>query len=204
MNTPAHLPRLPSREDIAMLDVFPGLGLRDIDVVYTPQQAAQALATLGALQVVGFDTESKPTFLKNETSTGPHTLQLATLDHAWVFQLHDSACRATAAQLLASTTLVKVGFGLSGDRTQIRRTLGIEPAAVVDLDTVFRQRGYRREVGVKTAVALVFGQRFIKSRKQTTSNWAARQLSEAQVRYAANDAYAAMCVAHALGVDSAA
>ena len=204
MNTPAHLPRLPSREDIAMLDVFPGLVLRDIDVVSTPQQAAQALATLGALQVVGFDTESKPTFLKNETSTGPHTLQLATLDRAWVFQLHDSACRAAAAQLLASTTLVKVGFGLSGDRTQIRRTLGIEPAAVVDLDTVFRQRGYRREVGVKTAVALVFGQRFIKSRKQTTSNWAARQLSEAQVRYAANDAYAAMCVAHALGVDSAA
>ena len=204
MNTPVNLPRLPSREDIAMLDVFPGLGLRDIDVVSTPQQAAQALATLGALQVVGFDTESKPTFLKNETSTGPHTLQQATLDRAWVFQLHDSACRAAAAQLLASTTLVKVGFGLSGDRTQIRRTLGIEPAAVVDLDTVFRQRGYRREVGVKTAVALVFGQRFIKSRKQTTSNWAARQLSEAQVRYAANDAYAAMCVAHALGVDSAA
>ena len=204
MNTPVNLPRLPSREDIAMLDVFPGLGLRDIDVVSTSQQAAQALATLGALQVVGFDTESKPTFLKNETSTGPHTLQLATLDRAWVFQLHDSACRAAAAQLLASTTLVKVGFGLSGDRTQIRRTLGIEPAAVVDLDTVFRQRGYRREVGVKTAVALVFGQRFIKSRKQTTSNWAARQLSEAQVRYAANDAYAAMCVAHALGVDSAA
>ena len=204
MNTPVNLPRLPSREDIAMLDVFPGLGLRDIDVVSTPQQAAQALATLGALQVVGFDTESKPTFLKNETSTGPHTLQLATLDRAWVFQLHDSAYRAAAAQLLASTTLVKVGFGLSGDRTQIRRTLGIEPAAVVDLDTVFRQRGYRREVGVKTAVALVFGQRFIKSRKQTTSNWAARQLSEAQVRYAANDAYAAMCVAHALGVDSAA
>ena len=204
MNTPSHLPRLPSREDIALLDVFPGLGLRDIDVVSTPQQAAQALATLGVLQVVGFDTESKPTFLKNETSTGPHTLQLATLDHAWVFQLFDAECRAAAAQLLASTTLLKVGFGLSGDRTQIRRTLGIEPEAVVDLDTVFRQRGYRREVGVKTAVALVFGQRFIKSRKQTTSNWAARQLTEAQVRYAANDAYAAMCVAHALGVDSAA
>lgn len=193
---------LPTREEIALLDIFPGLGPRDIDVVSTPQQAAAALAALRQHQVVGFDTESKPTFLKNETSTGPHTLQLASLDHAWVFQLHDAACRAAAAELLASTTLVKVGFGLSGDRTQIRRTLGIEPEAVVDLDTVFRQRGYRREVGVKTAVALVFHQRFVKSRKQTTSNWAARQLTEAQVRYAANDAYAAMCVAHALGVDA--
>ena len=67
-----------------------------------------------------------------------------------------------------------------------------------------RRQGYRREVGVKTAVALVFRQRFVKSRKQTTSNWAARQLTEAQVCYAANDAYAAMCVADALGVGTAA
>jgi len=58
-------------------------------------------------------------------------------------------------------------------------------------------------VGVKTAVALVFGQRFVKSRKQTTSNWAGRQLTEAQVRYAANDAYAAMRVMDALGLDPA-
>ena len=194
---------LPTREEIALLELFPSLGLRDIDVVSTPAQAAAALVSLRQHQVLGFDTESRPTFLRNETSTGPHTLQLASLDHAWVFQLLDAACRAAAAELLASTSLVKVGFGLSGDRTQIRRTLGIEPEAVVDLDTVFRRRGYRREVGVKTAVALVFRQRFVKSRKQTTSNWAARQLTEAQVCYAANDAYAAMCVADALGVGTA-
>lgn len=195
-------PPLPTREEIALLAVFPALGLRNIDVVSTPQQACDAFGHLEQLDVVGFDTESKPTFLKNETSTGPHTLQLASLDRAWVFQLHHPECRAAAAQLLASTRLVKVGFGLSGDRTQIRRSLGIEPHAVVDLDAVFRQRGYRREVGVKTAVALVFQQRFIKSRKQTTSNWAARQLNDAQVCYAANDAYAAMRVAHALGVNA--
>ena len=196
-------PPLPTREEIALLDTFVGLELRDIEVVSTALQAEQALAALGALRVVGFDTESKPTFLKNEVSTGPHTVQLASLERAWVFQLHDPVCRAAAASLLASSALTKVGFGLAGDRTQIRHTLGIEPQAIVDLDTVFKRRGYRNSVGVKTAVAVVFGQRFVKSRKQTTSNWAGRQLTEAQVRYAANDAYAAMRVMDALGLDPA-
>jgi ribonuclease D len=47
---------------------------------------------------------------------------------------------------------------------------------------------------VKAAVASLFGQRYIKSKKASTSNWALPQLSEAQLIYAANDAYAAYCV----------
>jgi ribonuclease D len=195
-------PQVPSREEIALLDVFEGLAMRDIDVVATAQQAEAALAAVGALRVVGFDTESKPTFLKNEVSGGPHVVQFASLDRAWVFQLHDPDCRAAAAHLIASSALTKVGFGLAGDRTQIRHTLGIEPQAVVDLDTVFRRRGFRNSVGVKGAVAMVFQRRFLKSRKQTTSNWAARHLSEGQVCYAANDAYAALRVSEALGLDA--
>jgi len=195
-------PTLPSREDIALLEEFKGLDMPDIELVATAEHAARALAALGRFDVVGFDTESKPTFQKNEVSTGPHTLQLATLDHAWVFQLHDADCCAAAASLLESSVLTKVGFGLSSDRTQIRAKLGIEPRAVIDLDTVFRRRGYRNSVGVKTAVALVFQQRFAKSRKQSTSNWASRHLSEGQLRYAANDAYAAMRVFAALGTMS--
>lgn len=202
MTAPQQRPELPSREDIALLPEFDGLELCDIDVVSTALQAEQALAALGALRVVGFDTESKPTFLKNEVSSGPHVVQFASHDHAWVFQLHDPVCRAAVAQLLSSSALTKVGFGLDGDRTQIRHTLGIEPQAIVDLDTVFRRRGHRNSVGVKTAIALVFGKRFVKSRKQTTSNWATRELSEGQVRYAANDAYAALRVMEGLGLDA--
>jgi len=194
----ALLPALPTREEIALLDVFRGLDMREIELVATAEDAVRALAVLNLLTVVGFDTESKPTFLKNEVSTGPHTVQLASLDRAWVFQLHDPDCCAAAAALLASKTLTKVGFGLSSDRTQIRAKLDIEPQAVIDIDSIFKRRGYRNSVGVKTAVALVFSQRFVKSRKQTTSNWSSRQLTEAQLCYAANDAYAAMRVFDAL------
>ncbi len=193
------LPLPPDREQIAALPLFDGLGPQSIERVASAGEAERAFAAVQREQVVGFDTESKPTFVKNEVSAGPHTVQFASLDRAWVFQLHDAACRDAAAQLIASTQLLKVGFGLATDRCQILAKLGVELRNVLDLDTVFRRRGYRQSIGVKTAVALVFEQRFVKSRKQTTSNWASRSLTEAQLRYAANDAYAAMRVFDALG-----
>jgi ribonuclease D len=68
----------------------------------------------------------------------------------------------------------------------------------LDLNTVFRERGYRKDMGVKGAVAVLFEKRFIKSKKAATSNWANTVLSEAQLIYAANDAYAAFRVWQAL------
>ncbi len=192
------LPPLPEREEIALLEPFEGLGLNDIVLVATRDDAERAAAALLAAGVVGFDTESKPTFAKNEVSTGPHLVQFATRETAWLFQLHRSECNEVLGALIGSEALRKVGFGLSSDLSLIRQKLKVEPRAVYDIDDEFRRRGYRRSVGVKTAVALVFGQRFTKSRKATTSNWASHRLSEAQLRYAANDAYASIRVFDAL------
>lgn len=192
------LPPLPEREEIALLEPFEGLGLNDIMLVATRDDAERAAAALLAAGVVGFDTESKPTFAKNEVSTGPHLVQFATRETAWLFQLHRSDCNEVLGALIGSEALRKVGFGLSSDLSLIRQKLKVEPRAVYDIDDEFRRRGYRRSVGVKTAVALVFGQRFTKSRKATTSNWASHRLSEAQLRYAANDAYASIRVFDAL------
>ena len=148
----------------------------------------------------GFDTESKPTFRVGEVSDGPHIVQLATPQRAWVFQLHDPACRALTAELLALSGVTKAGFGLGDDRKRIVHKLGVEPAGVLELNTVFRERGYRKDMGVKGAVAVLFNQRFIKSKKAATSNWANAQLTESQLVYAANDAYAAIRVFNALGL----
>lgn len=196
----APLPALPEREAIALLPVFNGLDLQHIEVITTPAQAERAAAEMLQVGWVGFDTESKPTFAKNEVNTGPHVVQFATPDKAWLFQLHREDCNDVLAGLIASDRVHKAGFGLSTDMTLMRGRLGIEPRAVFDIDDEFRRRGYRKSVGVKTAVALVFGQRFVKSRKATTSNWANRQLTDSQLRYAANDAYASIRVFDALGL----
>jgi len=94
--------------------------------------------------------------------------------------------------------VVKAGFGLGDDRKRIIHKLGVEPAGVLELNTIFHQRGYRKDMGVKGAVAVLFNQRFIKSKKAATSNWANARLTEAQLIYAANDAYAAIRVFDAL------
>jgi hypothetical protein len=69
---------------------------------------------------------------------------------------------------------------------------------VIDLNQVFHQRGWRRDIGVKAAVAVTYGRRFIKSKKAATSNWSTPRLSDAQLIYAANDAWAALRVYEAL------
>lgn len=188
----------PSREQIALLEPFERLAMAQIELVSSAAQAERALVSLAGCAVLGFDTESKPTFQRHEVSSGPHVVQLSTAERAWVFQLLDSRCCEVVGELLASAAITKAGFGLGDDRKRIVSKLGIDPAAVLDLNTIFWRNGYRRDMGVKGAVAVMFNQRFIKSRKATTSNWANPRLSEAQLVYAANDAYAALRVYQAL------
>jgi len=190
----------PDKEAIALLEPFERLGLDQIEVVSTAGRAAQALKDLTGATVLGFDTESKPTFAKNEASDGPHIVQLATLHKAWIFQLEDAECRRAVGLLLSSPVVTKAGFGLGDDQRRIIRKLGTDLQGVLDLNVVFRERGYRKDMGVRGAVAVMFNKRFLKSKKAATSNWANERLTEAQIIYAANDAYGAFRVYQALGL----
>ena len=188
----------PDKEAIAMLPAFERLGLDRISLVNTAKQAQLAHDALITSRAWGFDTESKPTFRVGEASDGPHVLQLSTGERAWVFQLQDPDCKAVAADLLARPGIAKAGFGLGDDRKRIIQKFGVEPAGILELNSIFRAQGYRKEMGVKGAVAVLFKQRFQKSKKAATSNWANPHLSESQLIYAANDAYAAYRVWEAL------
>jgi ribonuclease D len=200
---PPALP-VPAPEEIALLEPFERIGLDRIAVVATGAEAEMAASALVLAPVWGFDTESRPTFEAGVPSDGPHIIQLATLQAVFLFQLHDARCRAIAGELLARTDIVKAGFGLHDDKRRIAHKLGVEPKNVLDLDTVFRQRGYRRQMGIKAAVAVLFGKRYLKSKRAATSNWAHKRLTESQLLYAANDAWAALRVYEALGLGQAA
>lgn len=189
---------IPHKSDIAELEPFDGLGLESIYVVTEARQAEIALDELMGAGLVGFDTESKPTFHKGQVSEGPHVLQFATVEKAYIFQSHCAESHPAIVELLKSTELTKIGFGLGGDLHQISNRFGIKPGSIVDLDRSFKQLGYRNAVGAKSAVAMLFNRKFLKSKSVTTSNWAMKELSERQLLYAANDAFAAIRVYHAL------
>ena len=193
----------PTRDEMALLEPFAGLTIDRIFVPSTPAEIERAATELATARFVGFDTESKPTFAKGEVSDGPHTVQFATLEKAYVFQLHRTECHPAVSALLSSTDVVKVGFGLRSEQDQLPRKLGVHPRAILDLCAVFRRQGYRKMIGVKTAVAVVFRQKFRKSKRVSTSNWARHELAPNQLVYAANDAYAAVKVLDALGLSEA-
>lgn len=188
----------PNKLDIAAMEPFSGLPLERVFVVTDERQAAQAVAELMQTGTVGFDTESKPVFFKGQKSEGPHVIQFSTKEKAFIFQSHVEETNPAVIELLKSTKLVKIGFGLKGDLQQISSRYGIRAEATVELDRSFRQLGYRDPVGAKSAIAILFNRKLQKSKSVTTSNWAAKELSLAQLLYAANDAYAALLVWQAL------
>lgn len=198
------MPRLnpPDKSALLGLEPFVGLGLGDILLPQTEPQLASAWAELSAHHHIGFDTESRPTFTKGQESTGPEVVQFATPTRAYVLQLRHGGCEALARELLSHPQIVKVGFDLKQDLTQLRNRLGIAAAPVLDLTRVFHRRGYPRTLGIKSAVAIVFGRRFVKSKRVTTSNWANPRLEPRQLLYAANDAFVALQVMLALGQEA--
>lgn len=198
MNTPgpATVPAAATPAPGDDLPPYVGISMTDVRLVRSERDAADALAALMAADTIGFDTESKPTFAKGEVSTGPHLVQLSTDDVAWLFQTATPAGNALAIPVLKSVleaqTILKVGFGLGDDVRRLRAKFGVEIRNVLDLSTALRRRGERNPLGAKSAVARFLGQKLQKSKRITTTNWSLPRLSEQQLKYAADDAHAAL------------
>lgn len=188
----------PTKAETALLPVFPGLSPKQIHVPVSASECSQAVAEILAAGVTGFDTEAQPTFRKGQKSDGPHVVQFALTDKAFIFQLHRRECEKAAADVIESQQILKVGFGLKNDHTQIRNRFGISLHHVLDLDQVFRKLGYQGQIGVRGAIGVLLKQSFKKSKSTTTSNWALHELTPRQLLYAANDAFAALKVMQAL------
>lgn len=176
------------------LPPYHGIALPDVHLVRTAAQAEAAQAALLAHAAIGFDTESKPTFVKGQGSDGPHLVQFATDDAAWLFPIGSDVAPLLPAlkAIIEAPETLKVGFGLSDDVKRVRAKLGIEPARVVDLSVALRVPGQKHDLGAKSAVAKYFGRKLHKSKKISTTNWAAARLSDKQLLYAADDAQVAL------------
>jgi ribonuclease D len=184
----------PAADAAPELPPYHGIALADVRLVVTAADAAAARAALLSTDTIGFDTESKPTFAKGEVSTGPHLIQLATDEHAYLFQIGANPVpnADVLRDVLEARAVLKVGFGLADDVKRLRSKLGIEIAPVLDLSTALRTPGQKNALGAKTAVARFFGLAMSKSKKITTTNWAMPRLSEKQILYAADDAHVAL------------
>ena len=192
MNNFSLNPVLPSKEQIQQLPIFQNLPLQQIQVIHSLQQCHAIEQELKTCTLFGFDTESKPTFNKGEVSTGPHLIQLASRDKAYLFQI-SPAILEFLKPIFENKNQIKVGFGLKNDAHLFRKK-GIELHNVIELSKCFSAFGFSNPMGLKNAMALLFQVNFPKSKKISTSNWARKILTPHQIEYAAADAYAPVLV----------
>lgn len=187
----------PSKALINALPNYRGLLLESICIVESENDADTALPILSRESALGFDTESKPTFRKGESSAGPTLIQLATTEQAFLFPTHLPCALAVAREILSDRNIKKIGFGLKPDRKELRPKLAIELTNSQDLAVELRTLlGEKNDIGARAAVAMVLEQRLSKGAQ--LSNWGRFPLTAQQVEYAANDAHAAICVAQRL------
>jgi ribonuclease D len=173
-----------SREDILTLPIRRYEGR--VRLVATPQDLGEARADLRSEAVVGLDTETRPAFKKGESHL-PCLVQAATARAVYLFQLRRTEVFPLLAELLSDARIVKAGVALADDLRALKRVFPFAENNMLDLGVVARSSGLD-QTGVRNLAGIFLGFRITKGSK--TSNWAAPQLSAAQIAYAATDAWA--------------
>ena len=140
---------------------------------------------VGRSGIVGFDTETKPSFRKGRRNV-VSLLQLADNNSAWLFRLNMIGLPPELAALLADESLNKVGVAIHDDIKALRSVSPFEPGGFIDLQSIVADHGIK-QLGLKKLSAIVLGYRISKS--QQVSNWEASELTGSQQLYAATDAW---------------
>ncbi len=180
---PSNVTRAISKDEIASLPI--GRYEGDICLVRTSDDVARAREDFRRERIVGFDTETRPSFHRGK-SHPPSLIQAATANTVYLFRLRHDSDFEVPASLIGSLDTVKVGIGLSDDIRALKGLYALEERNMLDLGTVAKQCGLTQS-GVRNLAGLFLNVRIPKSTK--TSNWAAHELSPAQILYAATDAW---------------
>jgi ribonuclease D len=157
----------------------------DVRMVATAQDLEHALADIRCETVVGLDTETRPSFSKGESYL-PCLVQVATAHAVYLFQLSEINAFPLVTELLQAAAISKAGVALAHDLRSLKRVFPFEERNVIDLGLVARGYGLT-QTGLRNLAGIFLGIRIPKGNR--TSNWAARHLSQAQITYAATDAW---------------
>ena len=172
-----------SKEEINLLPIQAWEG--PVVLVREEKTLADALEKLRQEPVLGFDTETRPTFTKGKTCR-PALIQLATADTAYLIQLTHLPFSEDIAELLSSPRVLKVGVAIHDDMKALARIHPFQADGVVDLAVMARARGIQAQ-GLRTLAANLLGFRISKSAQ--CSNWENHELTPQQIKYAATDAW---------------
>lgn len=175
-----------TKEQIAMLPpvIYDG----GIQVVDTPEKARVALRELTRARIVGFDTETRPSFTKGRTHKVA-LMQLATDDFCFLFRLNKLGFSDKLKDFISDPAITKIGLSVHDDFKSISRSCEIDPHGFIELQDYTKQFCIA-DNSLQKIFAIVFGRCISKSQRLT--NWEAPELTPHQQNYAAVDAWACL------------
>ena len=183
METPNDFSDKISNEETASLPAieFPGR----IRIIDSESRIAEACERLRRSPVVGFDTETRPSFRAGVTFRVA-LLQLATPDEVFLFRLNRIPLARPLIALLEDPAVLKVGLAVDGDLRALKQLRRFRERGFVELQQLAPQWGIE-EKSLRKLSAIVLRQRV--SKAQRLSNWEAQSLTGKQALYAATDAW---------------
>lgn len=159
-----------------------------ITVVDTAATARTALRAMARENVVGFDTETRPSFRKGQKHKVA-LMQISTADRCYLFRLNKIGISEELKSFLENPDVLKIGLSVHDDFCVLRRSGDLEPKGFVDLQDMVKNFEIT-DISLQKIYAIIFGERI--SKNQRLTNWEADTLSEAQQAYAALDAWACL------------
>jgi ribonuclease D len=147
-------------------------------------------------EVVGFDTETKPVFVRGQQNKVA-LMQVALPDKVFLIRLKQTGITPHLIEFLESDRILKAGVALRDDIKALQRLKHYKPGGFIELASMSKEAGLQVE-SVKKLTALLLGFRISKSAQ--TSNWEAEVLHEKQISYAATDAWVCLQIYNKLSL----
>ena len=183
MNTPFVPPRAMLPEEFAELPQARFEG--DVVVAENAQEALCAIKLLEGVAVLGFDTETRPTF-KRGVSYSPSLVQLAGDNAVVLFRAGSFGAWEALAEVIGDAAVIKAGVAVRDDLTGLGKIGPVSPKGFEDVGEWAKRFGWP-VTGLRNLAAALLGVRV--SKKARLTNWEAKTLTAAQVCYAATDAW---------------
>lgn len=175
-----------TKEEIAKLVIEEFKGR--IITILTKEDSDKAVDYLLRYPVVGFDTETRPSFKKGQRYK-ISLMQISTEDTCFLFRLNHIGIPESLEKFLHNEDTMKIGLSLRDDFGAIRKRSDIEPANFLDLQNFVGKFGIE-DASLQKIYAILFNKKI--SKGQRLSNWEADILTEPQKKYAALDAWACL------------
>ncbi|MFC2086757.1 3'-5' exonuclease [Bacteroidota bacterium] len=157
----------------------------NIHIIQDSRVLKKALKILEKKKILGFDTETKPSFKKGKKNNVA-LLQLSTCKDAYLFRLNYMGLPEELACFLENHSIAKVGAAIKDDLKELQHLRKFEANNFIDLQKFVKDFGIENN-GLKKMSAIILHKRISKS--QQTSNWENNPLTQAQINYAATDAW---------------